>query len=96
MPKMKTNKALAKRLKVTGRGKILRRKAGAGHLKSVKSPKRLRRMRKDTAGAARPVERARPGRGGRGVLNAGGGLVHDSTAEAEYQEALWKSRFAQL
>ncbi|KKL52084.1 hypothetical protein LCGC14_2289010, partial [marine sediment metagenome] len=23
-------------------------------------------------------------------------LVHDSTAEAEYQEALWKSRFAQL
>ena len=59
MPKMKTNKALAKRLKVTGRGKILRRKAGAGHLKSVKSPKRLRRMRKDTAVAPGHVKTAR-------------------------------------
>ncbi|MEQ9259625.1 MAG: aminodeoxychorismate synthase component I [Roseovarius sp.] len=31
---------------------------------------------------------------GRAVLNAGGGVVHDSTAEAEYEEALWKTRFA--
>ena len=46
MPKMKTNKAVAKRIKVTGRGKLLRRRAGAGHLKSRKSPKRLRRFRK--------------------------------------------------
>ncbi len=34
--------------------------------------------------------------GGRGVLNVGGGVVWDSTAGAEYQEALWKSRFAQI
>ncbi|GHE04008.1 aminodeoxychorismate synthase, component I [Allgaiera indica] len=27
-------------------------------------------------------------------LNVGGGIVHDSTAEAEYEEALWKTRFA--
>ncbi|WP_127902235.1 aminodeoxychorismate synthase component I [Solirhodobacter olei] len=27
-------------------------------------------------------------------LNVGGGIVHDSTAETEYEEALWKTRFA--
>ena len=46
MPKMKTNKAVAKRIKVTGRGKLRRRKPGAGHLKSRKSPSRRRRFRK--------------------------------------------------
>jgi large subunit ribosomal protein L35 len=45
MPKMKTNKSAAKRVKVTGTGKIKRRSPGAGHLKSRKSPKRLRRFR---------------------------------------------------
>ncbi|HUU60161.1 MAG TPA: bL35 family ribosomal protein [Phycisphaerae bacterium] len=48
MPKQKTNKALAKRVKVTGRGKLRRHRTGAGHLKSVKSPKRIRRFRKET------------------------------------------------
>ncbi len=48
MPKMKTNKSVAKRLKVTGRGKIRRHRAGAGHLRSTKSPKRIRRLRKAT------------------------------------------------
>lgn len=33
---------------------------------------------------------------GRTVLNVGGGVVWDSTAEAEYEEALWKARFATL
>lgn len=28
------------------------------------------------------------------TLNVGGGLVYDSTAAAEYEEALWKARFA--
>ncbi len=32
--------------------------------------------------------------GGEAVLNVGGGVVADSTAEAEYEEALWKARFA--
>ncbi|MBS3733526.1 MAG: 50S ribosomal protein L35 [Phycisphaerae bacterium] len=45
MPKMKTNKAVAKRVKVTARGRVLRRVAGSGHLKSRKSPKRLRNFR---------------------------------------------------
>ncbi|HVL19980.1 MAG TPA: aminodeoxychorismate synthase component I [Amaricoccus sp.] len=31
---------------------------------------------------------------GEAVLNVGGGVVADSTAEAEYEEALWKARFA--
>lgn len=31
---------------------------------------------------------------GRAVLNVGGGLVWDSRADSEYEEALWKSRFA--
>ncbi len=46
MPKMKTNKAVAKRIKVTARGKVLRHRPGVSHLRSVKSPSRLRRFRK--------------------------------------------------
>jgi large subunit ribosomal protein L35 len=45
MPKMKTNKAAAKRIKVTARGKLMRHRPGAGHLKSRKSPRRIRRFR---------------------------------------------------
>lgn len=30
---------------------------------------------------------------GRARLNVGGGVVYDSTAESEYEEALWKARF---
>jgi ribosomal protein L35 len=48
MPKMKNNKAMQRRLKVTGRGKLLRRRPGGGHLKSGKSPKRIRRFRQPT------------------------------------------------
>lgn len=32
--------------------------------------------------------------GGEAVLNVGGGVVADSTAASEYEEALWKARFA--
>jgi len=46
MPKMKTKKALAKRLKISSRGKIRRRRPLTGHLKSRKSPKRVRNLRK--------------------------------------------------
>lgn len=31
---------------------------------------------------------------GEAVLNVSGGLVWDSRAESEYEEALWKTRFA--
>jgi large subunit ribosomal protein L35 len=41
---MKTHKAGAKRYKVTGTGKITRRKAGIGHLLANKSKSRKRRI----------------------------------------------------
>ncbi len=46
MPKMKTNKAVAKRFKVTATGKIMKRMPGRGHLLSNKSGKRIRAGRK--------------------------------------------------
>jgi large subunit ribosomal protein L35 len=42
MPKMKTHKATAKRFKVTGTGKLLRRKQRSTHLRR-KKPKSVRR-----------------------------------------------------
>ena len=44
MPKMKTHRSGAKRYKVTAGGKILRRKAGKGHLLAHKSPARKGRL----------------------------------------------------
>jgi large subunit ribosomal protein L35 len=44
MPKMKTHKGAAKRFKVTGSGKITRRKAFKNHILEKKSPKRKRRL----------------------------------------------------
>lgn len=44
--KMKTNKAVAKRIKVTAKGKLLHHRPLAGHLKSRKSAKRVRNLRK--------------------------------------------------
>ena len=46
MPKMKTKKAVAKRVKVTGTGKVRRHRPMTSHLKSRKSPKRIRQLRK--------------------------------------------------
>ena len=54
MPKIKTHKGLAKRVKVTKTGKIKRMKAGRSHLMTTKSGKRVRRLRK--AGAVSPTE----------------------------------------
>ncbi|MDP6635752.1 MAG: bL35 family ribosomal protein [Phycisphaerae bacterium] len=45
MPKMKTRKSIAKRVKITGRGKALVRRGGSSHLKSTNSPKRNRTLR---------------------------------------------------
>ena len=42
MPKMKTHKAAAKRIRVTRRGKLIHAKGSAGHLKT----KKRRRTRK--------------------------------------------------
>lgn len=45
MPKQKTRKAVAKRFRETGGGKVIHSKAGAGHLMSSKSRKRKRSLR---------------------------------------------------
>ncbi|MEG0874805.1 MAG: 50S ribosomal protein L35 [Clostridiales bacterium] len=46
MPKMKTHRGLAKRVKVTGTGKIKRSKAFKSHILNKKSAKRKRNLRK--------------------------------------------------
>jgi len=47
MPKMKTHSGAKKRFKITGTGKILRRRAMASHYLGKKSQKRKRSFRKD-------------------------------------------------
>lgn len=48
MPKIKTRRSVAKRIKVTGSGKIRRMKqfSGCKHIREKKSPKRTRGFRK--------------------------------------------------
>ena len=48
MPKMKTNKAAAKRFKVTGTGKLKRSKAYKRHILTKKTTKTKRNLRKPT------------------------------------------------
>jgi large subunit ribosomal protein L35 len=48
MPKMKPRKAVLARFRVTGTGKIKRRKPGRRHLLAGKATKRKRRLRKDS------------------------------------------------
>lgn len=55
--KMKTNRAAAKRFKVTGSGRIKRNHAYHGHLFESKSPKRKRNLRKSSLIA--PSDQAR-------------------------------------
>ena len=45
MAKLKTHKGLAKRMKVTARGKLKHRRPGKSHLQSVKNAKRRRHLR---------------------------------------------------
>jgi large subunit ribosomal protein L35 len=44
MPKLKTHRGLAKRVKITATGKIKRAKAFHSHLLSAKTPKMKRRL----------------------------------------------------
>ena len=48
MPKIKTNRAAAKRFKLTGSGKIARNKAYSSHILTKKSTKRKRNLRKSS------------------------------------------------
>jgi len=60
MPKMKTHRGAAKRFKVTGTGKIRRRKQNRSHLLEKKSSTRKRRLARPAAvegGDKKRVER---------------------------------------
>jgi len=45
MPKQKTHKGLAKRVKITAAGRLKRKRSCGGHLMSGKNAKRRRRIR---------------------------------------------------
>ncbi|MDA8367044.1 MAG: 50S ribosomal protein L35 [Actinomycetota bacterium] len=60
MPKMKTDRGAAKRIKVTGSGRLRRRKAFRSHLLEKKSSVRTRRLGRESdiaPGDARQVRR---------------------------------------
>ena len=44
MGKQKTHKGLSKRIKITGSGKVLRKRCNGSHLMSTKNAKRRRRI----------------------------------------------------
>lgn len=64
MPKMKTHRAAAKRLRRTGSGKIVRERAFFRHILEKKSSKRKRRLGKTVGLAPADVRRARKLLGG--------------------------------
>ena len=57
--KMKTNRAAAKRFKLTGSGRVKRSRAYHGHLFTAKSPKRLRNLRKSAMMSSADTPRAK-------------------------------------
>ncbi|SFB52276.1 large subunit ribosomal protein L35 [Amycolatopsis marina] len=57
MPKMKTHSGTAKRVRITGSGKLRRQKAGRRHLMEKKSSKLARRLEGTTEVAAQDVPR---------------------------------------
>ncbi|MBM4263557.1 MAG: 50S ribosomal protein L35 [Deltaproteobacteria bacterium] len=52
MPKIKTNRAAAKRFRVTASGKVKRNKGFKSHILSTKGKKRKRQLRQGTTVAA--------------------------------------------
>jgi large subunit ribosomal protein L35 len=66
MPKTKTSSSVKKRFKVTGTGKLLRRRAMKSHNLTKKSSKRKRGFRKDTPVAGVDTNTVRQLLGGRG------------------------------
>jgi large subunit ribosomal protein L35 len=57
MPKMKTNKSVAKRFKVTGSGKVKRGQAFKSHILTKKTAKRKRNLRKSAVAAKGDAKR---------------------------------------
>src|SRR5579864_5619227 len=62
MPKLKTHKGAAKRVKVTGTGKFVRERqfSGCSHILTKKSAKRIRKFRKQVVADATDTPRPRP------------------------------------
>jgi large subunit ribosomal protein L35 len=52
MPKMKSHRGAAKRFKVTGTGKVRRRRAGMNHMLGKKGSRRKRRLSRPDAEVA--------------------------------------------
>jgi len=59
MPKVKTKRGLAKRVKATGTGKLRRYRAGKSHILTKKSRARKRRLRQGDLIHAADVRRIR-------------------------------------
>ena len=59
MPKIKTNRAAAKRFRVTGSGKVKRNKGFKSHLLSSKGKKRKRHLRQGTLVSAEETKNIR-------------------------------------
>ena len=57
MPKMKSKKALTKRIKVTGSGKVTRHHAYVSHLAPHKTNKQKRHLRKETSVSSADMKR---------------------------------------
>jgi large subunit ribosomal protein L35 len=66
MPKTKTSSSVKKRFKVTGTGKLLRRRAMKSHNLTKKTSKRKRGFRKDTPVADANTKAMRKLLGGKG------------------------------
>jgi large subunit ribosomal protein L35 len=59
MPKMKTNKSVAKRFKITGKGKVKRGQAFKSHILTKKTAKRKRHLRKSVIAASGDAKRVK-------------------------------------
>ncbi|MGB3366164.1 MAG: 50S ribosomal protein L35 [Acidaminobacteraceae bacterium] len=59
MPKMKTHRGAAKRVKLTAKGKLKRSKAFTSHILTKKSAKRKRNLRKSTNVSPSDMKRVR-------------------------------------
>ncbi|MBE0449225.1 MAG: 50S ribosomal protein L35 [Clostridia bacterium] len=59
MPKMKTHRGAAKRVKKTGGGKLKRSKAYTSHILTKKSSKRKRGLRQSTVVSVSDMKRVR-------------------------------------
>jgi large subunit ribosomal protein L35 len=59
MPKMKTKSSVAKRVKVTGKGRLKRHRSGHNHLLASKSKPRKRRLRQSTVIEGRNEKRVK-------------------------------------